>query len=51
MQIKTVLFYIGLLIVVATHTHMLVALMPQSQQTYHAYLNLAAAALILYGRR
>ena len=44
-------FYLGLLVVVATHTHMLVVLMPSSQQTYHAYLNLAAAALILYGGR
>jgi hypothetical protein len=42
-------FYSGVGIVVATHTFMLVQLMPSSQQTYHAYLNLAAAGLILYG--
>jgi hypothetical protein len=44
-------FYLGLLIVIATHTHMLVVLMPSSQQTYHAYINLAAAALMFYGAR
>ena len=43
-------FYTGLGIVAATHTYMLVQLMPEAQQKYHAYLNLAAAGLILYGR-
>ena len=44
-----VAFYSGVGIVVATHTYMLVQLMPQAQQIYHAYLNLAGAGLILYG--
>ena len=42
-------FYSGVGIIVATHTYMLVQLMPSSQQTYHAYLNLGAVGLILYG--
>ena len=46
---SSIAFYSGVGLVVATHSFMLVKLMPQSQQTYHAYLNLAAAGLILYG--
>lgn len=42
-------FYSGVGIVVATHTYMLVDLLPASQMTYHAYINLAGAGLILYG--
>jgi hypothetical protein len=42
-------FYAGVSAVVATHAYMLVQGMPQSQHNYHAYINLVAAGLIVYG--
>lgn len=41
-------FWIGALIVVATHIYMLIAGLPQSQMVAHAILNLVAAALVIF---
>ena len=42
-------FWIGLVIVVATHLYMLTLGLPASQMMGHAILNLIAAALIGFG--
>lgn len=42
-------FYTGVSAVVATHAYMLVKGMTADQHTYHAYINLVAAGLIVYG--
>jgi hypothetical protein len=41
--------WLGLAIVVLTHLYMLMYGMPSSSMAVHAYLNLAAAALIIFG--
>jgi len=41
--------YIGLAVIIGTHLSMLKTIMPQAMQTYHAFGNLAAAFLIIYG--
>lgn len=41
--------YIGLAVIIVTHLSMLKDVMPQAMQTYHAFGNLAAAFLIIYG--
>jgi len=41
-------FWVGVLIVIATHIYMLLAGLPQSQMAAHAVLNLVAAGLLLY---
>ncbi len=42
-------FWIGAVIVLATHIYMLVAGLPDSQMMGHAILNLVAAVLIIFG--
>ena len=44
-----VAFWSGVTLVVATHAYMLAQGLPENQHTYHAYLNLAGAGLIVYG--
>ena len=44
-----VAFYSGLTVVFGTHVYMLYAGLPQSQMNGHAYINLVAGGLILYG--
>jgi hypothetical protein len=46
---STTAFWSGVAVVVGTHTMMLVRIMPEDIQKYHALLNLAAAGLIVYG--
>jgi hypothetical protein len=41
--------YSGLSVVVATHIWMLNEAMPESMRKYHAFVNLGASGLILYG--
>jgi hypothetical protein len=48
MDSKQYAYYAGVGIVVATHVYMIAAVMPESMQTNHAYLNLTAAGLIIY---
>ena len=42
-------FWIGAVIVIATHIYMLVAGLPASMMMGHAILNLVAVALIIFG--
>ncbi|MCE9585744.1 hypothetical protein K8R04_00285 [Candidatus Uhrbacteria bacterium] len=42
-------FWVGAVIVVATHIYMLVAGLPASQMMGHAILNLVAGALVIFG--
>jgi hypothetical protein len=46
---KQVLVGAGLAVIVGTHIWLLNDLMPPAVQTYHAWGNLAAAALVAYG--
>ena len=48
MDTKQYAYYAGVGIVVGTHVYMIAAIMPESMQTNHAYLNLVAAGLIVY---
>jgi hypothetical protein len=48
MDTKQYALYAGVGIVVATHVYMVAAIMPESMQMNHAYINLAAAGLIVY---
>ncbi len=41
-------FWVGAVIVIATHIYMLVAGLPASQMMAHAILNLVAAALMVF---
>jgi hypothetical protein len=42
-------YWTGVGIVVATHAYMLGVDMPKSMNKYHAYLNIGAAGLLIYG--
>jgi hypothetical protein len=42
-------FWIGLILVAATHVYMLALGLPASQMMAHAILNLVAAALMAFG--
>lgn len=43
--------WLGLAIIILTHLYMLFYGMPSSSMKMHAYLNLAAAGLIIYGSK
>jgi hypothetical protein len=49
MDSKDVSVKVGVGIVIITHVYMLYAGLPEEQHAIHAYINLAAAGLILYG--
>ncbi len=48
---KSMLFWIGVAIVVLTHVYMLFGGLPASMMMGHALLNIVAAGLIVYGRK
>lgn len=48
MDTKKIAFYSGVGVVVATHLWLVSASLPDSIKNQHAYINLAAAGLIVY---
>jgi hypothetical protein len=48
---QTIAYYTGVGVVVATHVWMLNHDLPEDAHTLHAYANLVAAGMILYGSR
>ena len=50
MKMKDVSFWVGIVIIIATHIYMLVAGLPQNQMMPHAILNLIAGGLVLGSR-
>lgn len=48
MDSKRVALYSGLTIVVGTHLWLISATLPEAVKNQHAYINLAAAGLIVY---
>lgn len=48
MNAKRIAFYTGVAVVGATHAWLINGSLPEALKTQHAYLNLAAAGLILW---
>jgi len=47
---KKISFWVGIVLVVATHIYMLLSGLPESQMSAHAVLNLVAAGLIVFAK-